>query len=483
MKLKFRKKTAPKFTLDDLKGVDIELSTSIPEGFREVERYWLEIPYAAAQILTNGNDYLYALLEPNLSEEEENILKDLKIKVLERVPLHITDDDRETLFNAFREVISLEYPDLDIHSIAKFWYYLERDCFYAGRITPLLKDPLIEDISCSGYGRPIYVYHSNYESIPTNVIMDQEELDNFVLATAQRRGIEISVANPIADTTLYDGSRVNLTFRNEVTDFGSTFTVRKIRKEPITPADLVRWNTFSAEEISLLWLCLESNSSMLFVGGTAAGKTTAMNAIALLIPINSKIVSIEDTREIVLPHKNWIPSIAGDRITMFDLLKTALRQRPEYIIVGEVRGKEVEIMFQAMALGHTCLSTVHGSSAEGVLDRLMSPPYSVPKAMVQNLDLVVVIGRYKLGDKIVRRCTGIWMVGEGVELSPLFKWDGPRDLHRKSDLNKMLYELVSRTGRSPNEIEEEFRSRAKLIRELAEQAVSYREFLSQVHRR
>lgn len=284
-----RKKEVPDFTMEDLRGVNVKLSADIPEGYREVEHYWLEMPFAAAQILTDGKGYFYALLEPDLTNKEVEFLQDLKERVLERVPLHASEDDRETLFEAFKEVILTELPTkrehkrkrehepeqelkLELETIAKMWYYLERDCIYAGRITPLLKDRFIEDISCSGYNKPVFVYHSLYESIPTNIVMSNEELDDFVLAVAQRRGIEISMANPIADTTLYDGSRVQLTFRSEVTDHGSTFTVRKVKKTPVTPVDLVRWNSFSAEELALLWLCLESNGSMLFVGGTAAGK-------------------------------------------------------------------------------------------------------------------------------------------------------------------------------------------------------------------
>lgn len=480
-KLSFRRRKSPDFTLNDLRGIQVKLSGSYPEGFKDVEEYWLEVPFAKVKILTNGSEYFYALLEPELSEDEKNALKDLKERVLERVQLYVSDDDRAALFKAFKDVIYSEFKEVSLDTVAKLWYFLERDCFYAGPVTPLLKDMHIEDISCSGYDKPIFVYHNLYESIPTNVVMNEEELDNFVLAVAQRRGVEISVANPIADTTLYDGSRINLTFRKEVTDHGSTFTIRKVKNVPITPVDLIRWNAFSAEEMAFLWLCLESNGSMLFVGGTAAGKTTAMNATALFIPIHSKVVTIEDTREVMLPHKNWIPSVATDRIDMFALLRAALRQRPEYIIVGEVRGEEVEIMFQAMTLGHTCLSTVHGSSAEGVLDRLMSPPYSVPEALVQNLDLVVVVGRYKIGDRIVRRCSGIWMVKENVEVVPIFQWDGTKDVHRKKDTLSMLYALSVRTGRAVHDLERELEWRTKLLRNLAERGVDYKGFLDEIH--
>jgi len=479
LSLKLRRKKEVEFTLEDLTATELNLSGEAPEGFSEVESYWLEVPYARASIQTNGDEYFYCLLEPQASSEEKELLRNLTIKVMERVPLHISEDDRITLFESFKDVVT----GMDINTIAKLWYYLERDCFYAGRITPLLKDPFVEDISCSGYNMPVYVYHKNYESIPTNVVMEQEELDDFVLAVAQRSGVEISVANPIADTTLFDGSRANVTFRKEVTDRGSTFSIRKVKKTPITPVDLIRWNSFSVPEMATLWLSINCNGSILFVGGTAAGKTTAMNATSLFIPLHAKVISIEDTREVVLPHKNWIPGVANDRVTMFDLLKAALRQRPEYMIVGEVRGKEAEIMFQAMALGHTCLATVHGSSAEGVLDRLSSPPYSIPESLIQNLDLVVVVGRYRIGNKIVRRCSGIWHVGEGCKVHTVFEWDPAKDHHaRKSGIEELFETLSKRTGKSTPELEQDIFARSEVLRGAVETGVNYDEFVKEICR-
>jgi len=481
----FRRKKKLEFTFDDIRSVNVRLSAKVPDGYEEVERYWLIPPFAAAQILSDGENYFYALLEPELTEDDVQTLKDLKERVIERLPLHMSDDERKSFFDAFKEVV--EHMGLgDVETVAKFWYHLENDCFYAGRITPLLKDPAIEDISASGYDKPVYVHHAVYESMPTNVVFSSEELDSFVLSVAQKKGIELSIANPIADTVLYDGSRINLTFRDEVTDHGSTFSVRKVRKTPITPVDLVRWNTFSPEEVALLWLCLESNSSMLFVGGTAAGKTTAMNAVALFIPINSKIVSIEDTREIQLPHKNWIPGVSTNRIDMFELLKASLRQRPEYIIVGEVRGKEAEIMFQAMSLGHTCISTVHGSSAESVVDRLMSPPYSIPEAMVASLDLIVVLGKYHTENRAIRRCSGIWIVinsGNGVELAQVYKWDARNDSHRPREVTRVLHMLAERMGHSVEYVREELKKRARLVRKMVEEGCNYEMFLERVHGR
>ena len=481
----FKRKKKLEFTLDDLKSPDLMLSAKVPDGFAEVEKYWLIPSFSATQILTDGENYFYALLEPELTENEKEILKDLKIRVIERLPLHSNEDEKTAFFNAFKEVIDRLDID-DLKTVTKLWYYLENECFHLGVITPLMKDQAIEDISISGYDHPVYVYHSVYGSMPTNITFDKDELDGLVLAIAQKKGVELSVARPIADTTLPDGSRINLTFRDEVTHHGSTFSIRKVRKIPICPVDLLRWNTFSPEEMALLWLCVESNSSILFIGGTAAGKTTSLNAVSLFIPLHSKIVSIEDTREIQLPHKNWISGVSRGDIDMFELMKASLRQRPEYIIVGEVRGREAEIMFQAMALGHTCLSTIHGGAVDSVLDRLMSPPYNIPRVMVGNLDLVVVLGRYRIEDRIVRRCNGIWSVilaSDGIETAPVFKWSMHGDTHRPMEMAQITQILSERTGMSSMDIRREIEKRAKLLRSMVEQGFNYEMFLERVHGR
>lgn len=478
LRQRFQKNDIKSFSIEDLLDQEIKLSGTIPEGFEEVEKYWLEKPFSAAVIAVNKDKgYFYCVLEPEITEDRIDLRK-VRQEVLELVPRFTSDDDIKTLFNAFRKLA--QENGLDIDKASKIWYYLSRDALRAGRITPMLHDPHIEDISCSGYGKPVFVYHRQYESMPTNVIMGEDELDDFVLAVSQKKGVELSVANPSVDTVLYDGSRIQLTFRDEVSDHGSTFSVRKVKNEPITPISLLNWGTFSHEEMAFLWLCLESNSSILFAGGTAGGKTTAMNAVALFIPPNAKVVSIEDTREVILPHRNWIPGIAGTRADMFSLLKSALRQRPDYIIVGEVRGKEVEVMFQAMSLGHSCLSTIHGGSVEAVLDRITNPPLSVPKVMLNHLDLIAFIGRYHIGKKIVRKCAGIWeLSGEDsseVEAVPVFRWDAKKDAHTKAHMKIVTPHIIDkiawRRGWARKDVINEIERRTEVLKYLSESGMA-----------
>ena len=190
----------------------------------------------------------------------------------------------------------------------------------------------------------------------------------------------------MVDAAMPDGSRIQMTLGTAVTSHGSTFTIRKFKDVPLTPIDLINWKTFSSENMAYLWLCIENNKSLIFAGGTASGKTSSLNAVSLFMPERAKIVTLEDTRELQLPHPNWIPGVTRDAFTadergaidMYDLLKAALRQRPEYLLVGEVRGKEALTLFQAMSTGHTTFSTMHADSVASAIHRLENPPISVP---------------------------------------------------------------------------------------------------------
>ena len=472
--LLFKKKGVPDFSLKDLNKPQ-QLEGKLPEGFEEVEKYWLEKPFSAALIAVHeSKGYYYCVLEPSLSDEEQVLLNQLRKEILKIVPKYVSDDDRTTLFNAFRHVVRERL--IPIETASKFWYYIERDALKAGKITPLLHDPYIEDISCSGYGKPVYVYHSKYESMPTSIVMQEEELDDFVLSVAQRKGIELSIANPIVDTTLYDGSRIQITFRSEVTDHGSTFTVRKIRKEPITPVSLISWNTFSAEEMALIWLSLESNSSILFAGGTAGGKTTAMNAAALFIPPNAKIISIEDTREIILPHKNWIPSVAG-KADMFSLLKTALRHRPDYIIVGEVRGKEALTLFQAMTTGHTCYSTMHAGSIREMVLRLEAEPINVPHHMLSALDIVCLqLLTYHKDERVRRNQSIVEIIGVdpstgALRTNRVYERNPVTDKFEKVGDSYVLKKIARERGWGVLELERELKNRQQVLEYLAQRNI------------
>jgi len=309
----------------------------------------------------------------------------------------------------------------------KIFYHIFREFLGYGRIDILMEDTGIEDISCDGHHVPIFLYHKEYEGITTNIqFKDMDELDSFVVRLSQVCGKQISIYSPIVDGRLPDGSRLQTTLSKTVTN-GSTFTIRKFKENPLTPIDLIGYHSLSVDMAAYFWMAIERGASILFCGGTASGKTTALNALSLFIPASHKIVSIEDTREVSLPHKNWIAGITregfssseenktGKDIDMFDLIRAALRQRPKVIIVGEVRGREAYSLFQAMATGHTSYSTVHASTIHTLIQRLENPPLSLPRALLTSLDIIVFQNAVDIGGKTVRRMTSITEV---IKLDP-----------------------------------------------------------------
>lgn len=308
----------------------------------------------------------------------------------------------------------------------KIFYHIFREFLGYSKIDIIMNDEGIEDISCDGYHVPIFIYHRKYNAISTNIKFDDEkELDSFVVRLSQISGKQISIYSPIVDGKLPDGSRLQTTLGKTVTK-DSTFTIRKFKENPLTPVDLIKFKSLSLDMAAYFWMAIEKGASILFCGGTASGKTTALNALSLFIPSQHKIVSIEDTREVNLPHKNWIAGTTregfsasdektGKDIDMFDLIRAALRQRPKVVIVGEVRGKEAYSLFQAMATGHTSYATVHASDIHTLIQRLENPPISLPRALLTSLDVIVFQNAIDMGGKTVRRMTS---VTEIVKLDP-----------------------------------------------------------------
>jgi flagellar protein FlaI len=321
-----------------------------------------------------------------------------------------------------------------------------------------------------------------YGSLRSNIRFDsEEELSVFVVKLAQRCGKHISVAEPMLDASMPDGSRVQMTFGNVVTAKGSTFSIRKFRSDPITPTDLINFNSMSKEMIAYMWLAVENGVNALIAGGTASGKTSVLNAFSLFIPRESKIVSIEETREINLPHPNWIPGVSrsgfgevvGGRlvgeIDLFDLMKAALRQRPEYILVGEIRGREAYVLFQAMATGHTTYSTVHADSTKSLIHRLENKPIEIPRSMLQSLDIVLIQVKTQIDNKHVRRCQqiveiiGVDPVTKEILTNEVFRWDPAGDKFIYSGKSYVLERIRSQLDLNREEMMQEMKRRVEVL--------------------
>ena len=453
-----------------------------PAGWRVVEEYWIEEPFCKIFILYNEaeQDYWYFVAEPKLSPYELEVYSQIYLLIreeLEKIQISDGEERDAILKDVYDRILRETGIYLDEKSYVKILYYLERDLIGYGKINAMMKDRMLEDISCNGYRKPLYVFHRSYANLRTNVVFEEEsELDSFVINLAQKCGKHISIAEPMVDATMPDGSRIQLTLAREVTDHGSTFTIRKFREEPVTPVDLIAWKTFSSEQMAYLWLCIENKKSLIFAGGTASGKTTSMNAISLFIPRRAKIVTIEDTRELMLPHENWIPAVTRDAfhgekgaIDMYDLLRAALRQRPEYIIVGEVRGREALTLFQAMATGHTTYSTLHADSVSGAIHRLENPPINVPRPMLEALNIISIQAQTYVNDRRVRRnieiaeIIGLDPHTKMLRTSTVFIWDSVRDEHVMVGTSKALEDIRKHRGWSLKELNEELERRKKVL--------------------
>jgi flagellar protein FlaI len=427
-----------------LKDYEIEIKKELSHLFKmladvnvsgEIEKERLDyLQNILDQIVLDNNIKFYPIEKKEKTEKKS--LKDYlkfsfkKDKTSEKLKKKNTVSPIKKLLDQFnkeqRELKKQELERISKESQRKIYYHIFREYIGYHLIDIIMKDEGIEDVSCDGPDVPIFLYHKKYEEITTNVQFENsEELDSFVVRLAQICGKQISIFSPIVDGKLPDGSRLQATLARTVTK-ESTFTIRRFRSNPLTPIDLIQYQSLSLDMAAYFWIAIENSSSILFCGGTASGKTTALNALSLFIPSAYKVITIEDTREISLPHKNWIAgttrqgfSVSDDKtgkdIDMFDLIRAALRQRPKVIMVGEVRGREAYSLFQAMSTGHTAYSTVHASDIHTLIQRLENPPIELPRALLTSLDIIVFQNAIDIGKKSVRRMTS---VTEVIKLDP-----------------------------------------------------------------
>ncbi|MCK9630630.1 MAG: type II/IV secretion system ATPase subunit [Methanoregula sp.] len=461
---------------------EVELSPAELPGtasLATLERYWVFEPYAYIRIERVSNEgFTYIVVEPPISLKEKTILMETYAHLRDIIIYDDVEKKKDERIDpvAVAKIIREFDPDITEDRVAILTYYIKRDLTGYGPLDVLMRDPALEDLSCNGHDLPVFIFHRAYGSLPTSIHFSEAELNQFVLKLAQKANKQISLSNPMVDATLPNGARVQITYSEVVSTKGSSFTIRKFRAEPMTPLDLIRYGTYNAEILAFLWLAIEHRKSLLVVGGTASGKTSMMNAVSLFIPQNAKIVSLEDTREIQLPHKNWLPTqtreiaaegLKGD-IDLFSLLKACMRQRPEYIIVGEVRGKEAQTLFQAMNSGHSTLSTIHAGSVYEAINRLTHDPINVPPVMFQALDLVVVQSIYTLGKTRIRRCLSIHEieVDKHGEINPilLYDWDIQKDTFPKRyEKSKVLTEISFHCGWDELELEHQLKKREEFF--------------------
>ncbi|WP_276257478.1 type II/IV secretion system ATPase subunit [Haloglomus litoreum] len=461
------------------------------ERYEEVDRRWVNEPFAFISILYDAerNEYQYRVVEPTLDLFEQYVRADL-ITLLrnELIYMDFEPGNREGAFMAqARDLVDEHAATVDPGTLHKVVYYLRRDFLGFGPIDPIMRDSAIEDISCDGTEVPVYVYHREYRDLPSNVSFSERKLNSFVVQLAQRAGRSVSIASPLVDASLPDGSRIQLTLGGDISTRGANFTIRKFADVPYTPVDLIEWNTFSVEQMAYFWLAIENNKSLIFAGGTGSGKTTSMNAVSFFIPQHSKVVTIEDTREIDLPHENWVQSVtrssaSGEgrgEVTMYNLLQAALRQRPEYLLVGEIRTEQNVALtfFQAMGTGHTAYTTIHADSVETALSRLQNPPLSIPTQMLQDLDVISIQRQTFLGDRRVRRnatvaeLSGDETQPDRVDWTDIFEWDPETDTHERVGESDVLLQIARERGWTDEQLAGEFQARQRVLEYLVEENI------------
>jgi flagellar protein FlaI len=453
---------------------------------KTIETYWLTEPFSSVRIVKDpikGN-ITYIVEEPQLDSDETLALDRLKQILNESVDLKPSDMKSKQVAETYLQELAMKILDryrfdLSQESKDKLLYYVVRDNLGFGKIDPMMHDPLIEDISCDGVNVPLYIWHRIYESIPTTIKFENaEELDLLALRLAYMCGSHLSIAQPLLDASLPNGSRINLTFGSDITRKGSTFTIRKFKFDPFTITDLIAFKTLSKEMAAYLWFAVENRISILIAGGIAAGKTTMLNCLSMFIKPDLKVVSIEETPELNLPHENWIPAATRTvftkasesvEITLFDLLKASLRQRPDYIIVGEIRGAEAYTLFQAVSTGHLGMSTIHAESVEAAIYRLESSPMNIPRTLIAGIDVIMVQKKVELKGKPARKTvTASEIVGLDprsgeILINEVYHWSPMKDTFSFTGRSYILERIAEQKGITIEEAEEEIQRRADVI--------------------
>jgi len=466
-----------------------------PRDIRQTNIYYPLIePYAYAHIHFNQRKYslIYDVVEPTLTTDEKSILSIVSEGLKEIISVRLSEfKNVDRVIDYLDRNVRFILDEYDIHlsedSFNRIMYYIFRNFYGYGKIEPLMHDVFIEDIECSGIKIPVYVVHRIFGSLETSIVFETEdEVREVIEKFALRSGRHISYAEPLLDATLPDGSRVNATYSSDITTRGPTFTIRKFREIPWTPIDLIRLRTITPEILAFFWLAIQNRANIIIAGETASGKTTLLNAIAMFIPPNAKIVSIEDTREIQLYHENWIPAIvrySQDKereIDMFLLLKESFRQNPDYIIVGEVRGQEAYVMFQGMASGHAALTTMHATSVKALVERLTTHPIDLPKVLLELLDIVAIMQHEVEMGKNIRRLKEVDEIKSYKDYNWIFRWNPFQHGFEMNSVSIVFEKISKEYGIPIEELWREWDLRRKLLWKLYQMGISDYNSLSKI---
>jgi flagellar protein FlaI len=472
------------------------------------------VGFLIKELETKLVDHLTGIeFDPENLEEKEKILKEAldAICKIGKKPVVISPSGVKKLLG-IRLLPAKDDPDKNRVYVTKeqyeaLKYSIIRDKIGVGFLDPYINDRNIEDITCNGLG-PIFIEHKVFKGLRSVIeFNDNDALNQYIVRLAERIGKPITFKNPIVDSTLPDGSRINIVFGDDISKNGSNFTIRKFADIPFSILQIIKGGTMDYRVAAYLWILIGEGMSGFICGETASGKTTTLNGITAFINPDAKLVSIEDTPELQIPHKNWTREVtrgstrgagigegSGSDVTMFDLLKAALRQRPNYILVGEIRGVEGNVAFQAMQTGHPVMSTFHAATVEKLIQRLTADPINIPKTYVDNLNFVIIQSAVRRPDsKLVRRVLSVNEVlgynpeKGGISFIEAFSWDPVTDTHVFSAMgssyileNKIATRLGI-PGKKKKVIYDEIEKRAKILERLDNEGIiNYYDFFNTV---
>jgi flagellar protein FlaI len=477
---------------------------NLNKNVKIIDKYPLYEPFAQVAIVQDPQtgEHKYILDELQLDSMERSIynhILEILLAEIESPKEEITDprkffaQEAKKIVDKYR--ISLGWlPDVSWYKIL---YHAERDLVGFGKIDPLMRDPNIEDISCDGVNKSVYIWHRVFESIETNLQFENDEdVDNLVVKLVHMAGKHVSSAFPIVDASLPGKHRLAVAYRREITPFGTAFTIRKFREDPYSIIDLINIGTFTEEMAAYLWICLENRASVMVLGGTAAGKTTALNALGCLVKPGSKIMTIEETAELNLSHENWVSLIARQsyglggssvgEVALFDLVKTCMRHRPDLMIVGEVRGQEAYVLFQALATGHGGMCTMHAENVQSAVRRLTQKPMDISPAYIPLMNIVMSVQRVHLvkngQKKAYRRVLSVNEIIDAEKYVNPFKWDPIKD-QQTIDLDSsfLLINFSERLGITREQLVTELNRRTEVLRWMRKNDIrSYKEVATNI---
>jgi flagellar protein FlaI len=494
-----RKADAPRIkTVDEKqkkKKKEIEIPPSVifgklPDMAKIVEEYDVSPPHSKITIASLpelGGGNAYYMTEETLSEAERPFLRKL-VDILSKeiappktgidARVHVTNEAHRLAkkYGLSKKIDETSWPRLE--------YYILRDLVGFGDIDVVMNDPMIEDLSVNGVNLPVYIWHRKYESLPTNLMFtDETALDNLIIKLTHLSGKHISTAFPVLDAMLPGKDRLAATFRREVSPKGGSFSIRRFREEPFSIVELIEMGTLNEEIAAYFWLLIENRMTIAVIGGTGAGKTSTLNALASLVKPSMKIVTVEEIPEINLRHDNWVQLVSREsyglgayktgEVSLFELVKTSLRYRPDYIVVGEIRGEEAFVLFQALATGHGGLTTLHADSLAYTVKRLTSRPMDVAEAYVPLLNVAPLVERVKLpvtekgGITFGRRIKTLTEIDDYEDYKTISQWN-PVDDTFTINLSEsvLLRRIASRYGVPLESILDELNSRAAFLRTL-----------------